>query len=210
MSKNFSLRSKNKQSLNFSLRSKNKQSLRPNGLKGFTLIELLVVIAIIGTLVAVLLPQLSNFNREQVLKNSASDLRSNIRKTQNNASSGLNCNSDGLSTSKWTIKFTKFSSDYIITATCSDGSQIPVSYFLPAGITISRIQLDSCILGNFSPRIPGVAKVIFSNISSAISYDVDGSLGCMPINNKALTTTLKDENTNTTKDVVIEKGGNVY
>lgn len=180
---------------------------------GFTLIELLVVIAIIGTLVAVLLPQLNNFNREQALKNAAADLKSNIRKTQNNAASGLNCNSNGLAATKWTLTFIQGASTYSIIATCSDlgNSLVSTSYSFPAGITIGGIKLGTCQIIDPDPPVPpSKTSLIFNNISSAINFTTT-NIDC-PISpsTNSMTLILQDINSNTTKNVVIEKGGNVY
>lgn len=174
------------------------------GLRGFTLIELLVVIAIIGTLVTILLPQLNNFNRDQVLKNATADLRSNIKKTQNNASSGLNCNDAGVAATKWTIDFTNGASGYTITPTCSSGSSPPHSEQFPSGIKIRGINLGDCSLGN-SQQV----SVIFNNISSAIDFTTT-DLGCPILGTNKISIFLDNTNAVGGTTVVIEKGGTVY
>jgi prepilin-type N-terminal cleavage/methylation domain-containing protein len=55
---------------------------------GFTLVELLIVIAIIGILSTVLLANYNSFGRRQEVKNTAAELKSELRKYQNFAISG--------------------------------------------------------------------------------------------------------------------------
>lgn len=172
--------------------------------KGFTLIELLVVIAIIGTLVAVLLPQLSNFNRGQTLKNAAADLQSNIRKTQNNASSGLNCNSNFKDTaSGWKIDFVQGGASYNVSAICSGGNVgISTAQPFPSGITISQINVGTL---DCSP-----VSAVFSNISSVINFEKPATCA-VPVNTNSMSIFLNDTNAiGIGSTVVIEKGGAVY
>lgn len=172
--------------------------------KAFTLIELLVVIAIIGTLIAVVLPQLNLFNRDQVLKNAAANLQSSIRKTQNNASSGLNCNGAGLAAKEWTINFAKDANSYTIAATCSDDNVgIGTTQQFPAGITISDIQFGT------STTSCNQASVMFKNISSAISFATT-DVGCSSLVGGSKTSIYLSNTVGTGTTVVVEKGGSVY
>lgn len=169
---------------------------------GFTLVELLVVIAIIGTLLVVLLPQLNRFNNEQVLKNTAAELRSNIKKTQNNASSGLNCNNTGAAASQWKINFTKNAGIYAISATCAKGEpSTSRSELFPSGIKINDIQIDDVSYTS--------ASIIFDNISSAINFTKES--GSLLPNADTIKIFLKDSNVvGIGSTVVLEKGGTVY
>lgn len=53
------------------------------GRQGFSLIELLVVFAIIALILGVAVPGFTNYNRSQVLKTAAFDLKSILREAQN-------------------------------------------------------------------------------------------------------------------------------
>ena len=187
---------------------------------GFTLIELMVVIAIIGIMIAVLLPQLNRYSREQMLKNAAADLLSNIRKTQNNASSGVNCNEAGtlpaLPAKEWTMRFdTDENSDvnksYRITATCeNDVIGIPTIKYLPPGITISDIEIGTKtnnILSNIQSCSP--VSAVFSNISSAVNFSADSACE-FPSTANIIRVFLNDAGIGIGTTVVIEKGGSVY
>lgn len=76
----------------FFYRSLTKSSNSPffkSSSRGFTLIELLVVIAIIGLLTGGAIAAYNNFNRGQVVKRAALELKSDLRESQNRAISGV-------------------------------------------------------------------------------------------------------------------------
>lgn len=97
--------------------------------QGFTLAELLIVIIIIVSLTAFMLPKLSLFNRSQSLENEASKLQSALRVAQNNAASGIKCNSTTVA-SDWYIRFASNNS-YFLESTCSGSSVVPTA--VPTG-----------------------------------------------------------------------------
>ncbi|MFA6251337.1 MAG: prepilin-type N-terminal cleavage/methylation domain-containing protein [Candidatus Paceibacterota bacterium] len=64
--------------------------------KGISLIEILIVIAIIGILSAIIVPSLSKFHNQQVLKNSAEDIFALLNEARNSTISSKNSNTYGV------------------------------------------------------------------------------------------------------------------
>src|SRR3990167_8527736 len=67
--------------------------------RGFSLIELLVVVAIIGILSSGAIAAYNNFNKAQVVRRAALNLKSDLRESQNRATSGVkhaDCRADGI------------------------------------------------------------------------------------------------------------------
>jgi prepilin-type N-terminal cleavage/methylation domain-containing protein len=60
--------------------------------KGFTMIELLMVIAIIGIISLLSVPKLSDFKKEQSLKNTTGDIMALLNKAKSDSLSSLNSN----------------------------------------------------------------------------------------------------------------------
>ncbi len=58
--------------------------------KGISIIEILIIIAIISAIVAVIIPNLSEFRNQQVLKNTREDVISLLNKARNNTISSKN------------------------------------------------------------------------------------------------------------------------
>lgn len=186
--------------------------------KGFTLIELLVVITIIASLVGVFAPKFITYSKYQDLQGAAANLQTNIRTAQNNASSGLRCTGNTVASS-WYLYF--FGSDaYRLETTCAGpapgaGTPTPTPpvstvYKFPAGVSIDFIELNSC---------PGIdlknsdLKVIFSNISGVLKFEVSGAnVGCGSSSYaKTLAIRLKSlSDPGNPISVIIEKGGSVY
>jgi len=179
---------------------------------GFTLLELLVVMAIMVGLMIVVIPQFNSFQRSQNLKNTALELQTNLRKAQNNAASGVKCNST-TSAASWNIEFPN-STSYQLETVCSDLTVSPAppsAYSLPSGISVDSITLDSCSDINLI-EVEADPRVIFSNISGAVGFSVDPSVGC-PVSEtstKQMIITLMLDYDLSFVDVIIEKGGSIY
>ncbi len=106
--------------------------------RGFTLIELLVVVSIIGILFTIGIAQYMNFNRSQILDQTAQELKNNLRLAQTMAFTGEKPGEcialDGYQVS--------FSSDsYIIQPVC--GGNVVDSgkktFYLPLGVGFTSI-----------------------------------------------------------------------
>lgn len=177
--------------------------------KGFTLIELLVVIAIMGSLIVILLPQLNNFYRQQVLRDAASALQSVLKTAQNNASSGVKCNSVGASAKFWKISFGADKKSYMLQSECdSGGVGVTRNYQLPQGVTIKEVRLDSCT----ASISPNDAQIEFANISANINFKSTDT-GCPITFNTGkmkIKLQLQETSLQATIEVVVDKGGSIY
>lgn len=179
---------------------------------GFTLIELAVVVVIISTLMVLILPKLSLFSKSQALEDEASRLQTALRVAQNNAASGIKCNST-VPASNWYLKFADTTTYYLETV-CS-GSEVgaltptptpPVStrYAIASGISVKEIKLDSCTITAGSV---GGVRASFTNIASLVNL---ANAGC-PGDPAKMTITLQiNSDPGKTANVVVEKGGPIY
>lgn len=107
---------------------------------GFTLIELLVVTSIIGVIFAIGVVQYMNFNRSQILEQSAQELRNNLRLAQTLALSGekpWGCDFlDG-----YQVSFASGNPDsYAVRAICGGvATGVPKTFSLPSVVKFSSI-----------------------------------------------------------------------
>lgn len=105
------------------------------GKKGFTLIELLLAVSFIGILTAIGLASYNNYNQTQILKQAASDLKSNLRLAQNRAIAGEKPTGCGV-LDGYQVSFT--AANYTVQALCSGSPLGTVSTFnLPAGVSLT-------------------------------------------------------------------------
>jgi len=100
----------------------------PEQSEGFTLIELLVVVAIIGILTSIAVTSFNSFSRNQTVKIAAADLKSQVRLSKTNSSSGKkaeacrvdNLKSDGSASSDLKDDYTLIG--HFLTFTVADGT----------------------------------------------------------------------------------------
>jgi prepilin-type N-terminal cleavage/methylation domain-containing protein len=148
---------------------------------GFTLIELLVVISIIGILTAITIPQLTAFNRRQILKNAAAEVKNNLRFAQNKAFAAevdTNiCNVPNAQALRGWYFSVDSTTSYSISGLCANpdtgltfGTR---SFQLPQGLTIS-MSPSAYIL--FEPLSKGVSFYDTSiiNLLSVMAKDING------------------------------------
>jgi len=183
---------------------------------GFTLIELMVVIAIIAILVIIAIPSYGEYSKSQKLAEAANQLQTVLRQAQNNAQTGTQCKigSNNYKASSWII--TLNTGDYSIKPVCSEAPPIPTPNSqlnpLPSGVTISDVQvvnspLDTSPCPGFPPAPPVSPTTIeYKNLSSEVVFNLPG---CNPGVNAIVEITLSLD-TNTSRTVVVEKGGGIY
>src|SRR3989344_102032 len=119
---------------------------------GYTLIELMIVVTVIGLAVGLITTSYLGFERRQRVKNTALEIKNNIRLAQNNAHSG----NKGLGSGKcdtdkeeilvgWYASFDKDLQTYFVEGVCKDqsgaehefGKQI---FRLPQDVSISAVD----------------------------------------------------------------------
>ncbi len=203
--------------------------------KGFTLIELLVVIAIMAVVGTFTIANYRSFGEDQDLKSASLDIQSQIRTAQTNATTGKKCipRNDPISPAiEWSNDFFKQDDGDKIRLTCTyknaSGSLIggywgAQKYLtLPANIKLVSVDIDGC-LNTFSV-VPhnehtgrgSYAGIVFKPISGNITFysypsgSVDSGNNCNEESRKTFKVNLKNTKTNSTKQVIIDKGGRVY
>ncbi|MBI4037374.1 type II secretion system protein [Candidatus Daviesbacteria bacterium] len=184
-------------------------------LPGFTLIELLIVIAIMATLAVAILPQLNRYNQNQALQIEALRLQTALRAAQNNAGSGLKCNS-GAKNTNWYLSFVSLSNNtYTLRATCADNSMTTyVSYTIPPGVKLSTISAGGCSIpiNGLASGFLAAISIMFNNISADVTFNVAYYSGCPSFTNadKLVITLTQADNAENLKKVVVKKGGSIY
>lgn len=204
--------------------------------KGFTLIELLVAITVMAIVGVFAMANFRSFGQDKELENAALDIQSQIRVAQTNASTNLTCR--GIRPAgQWRDDFSKQSNIYKIKLSCNysdpgnpscrgDGACIGNEKILvlPPDIIIEKIIVkgsDNTLPNDFiesnSPPYGGgsYAATVFSEPPFAklsfrcyTNYPSAGCTGGTPDNKFVIQ--LKNTKTSSTKQVIIEEGGNVY
>jgi prepilin-type N-terminal cleavage/methylation domain-containing protein len=111
-----------------------KKSMRRSG---FTLIEIIVSVTLLLLLSGLFIANYTEFRNSQTVKQSASDLISNLQAVRTMASAGVK--PSGCDTLVgYAVEFT--ADAYTASAVCQDGDEYPpVTYTLPANVTFSPI-----------------------------------------------------------------------
>lgn len=179
--------------------------------EGFTLVELLVVVAIMATLVAIMVPKFTGFNRLETLQNTAADLQTILRSAQNDATSGAVKCTPSTPAARWILEFTS-STSYQIGGECASSSlplPTPImsgNHLLPSDVEISNVRLGDCDIDPTENP-----EVSFDNISGETGFD-RGSDTCPTVSRATqMVITLQSvSDSSKTVDVVVEKGGSIY
>lgn len=177
------------------------------------MVELLVTVAIIGTLTAVLIPQLEQFKNYQSLADTATTLQTALRTAQSNASNGTKCSGGGKA-AWWGVKISSNPSFYQLLSVCAvdPGITMPTpaassTVTLPVSTTISSIFVNGCR----NVELKGSPVTIeFTNVSGAISFTGSTVSGCPSQNHDKLIISLSDNATGAVSQVVVEKGSSIY
>lgn len=161
---------------------------------GFTLVELLVVIAIMAIVGVFTLANYRSFGEDQNLKNAVLDIQSLLRQTQTNATTNVICQSQYSAT--WQIVFLNATT---INSTCTEPS---ASVILKKTLQLGpNIQIQT-VAGSSSCPAVFPFTVNFSLLSGKMDFGV--------ANCTLLTITLRNSQTNSTKDLTLEAGGRIY
>jgi prepilin-type N-terminal cleavage/methylation domain-containing protein len=115
-------------------------------LPGFTLVELLIVIGVMALLIYIGITSYVDFNRRQMLTQTAKDIASTIRLAQNKATSGEKSMADcqsGLNAHRldiWQISFITGESEYVLKGSCGGLAFGVQAYKIAKNITFGNTQ----------------------------------------------------------------------
>jgi len=140
---------------------------------GFTLIELLVAISIIGILFGVGITSYNQFNRRQILEQTARNIKEDLRMAQSKALSGEKPTGCSGILHGYRVNF--YSSNYTIFAICQNPIQIK-NFTLPSGITFSSYPASILfkVLGQ-GVIITGATDITLSAFSQTRTITVTSS-----------------------------------
>lgn len=157
---------------------------------GFTLVEFLIVFVITATIIGFAIPAFNNFNRTQLLKTAAAELKINLRQTQGKALSGeKTCNiTPEQSTTEllgWYIRFDLINFTYSIAHHCynidpdgdkTEGTDEEWSLKTYTMKGVSSVDFSPANLGYilFEPVSKGVS--FYSATAGGVSFTVGNKL----------------------------------
>lgn len=137
---------------------------------GFTLIELLIVITIFGLTASLVTASYLSFERNQVLKNAAKSLKSDLRFTQNKALSGDKGQvSDCPSTSTlvgWYLNVAQDATSYTVSGDCRTGTG--ESSFGAKTLTLPPGAKIKSILYGVSTK--SAVNILFQPLASGVTF----------------------------------------
>jgi prepilin-type N-terminal cleavage/methylation domain-containing protein len=170
------------------------------GFKGFTLIELLIVIAMLSLIMVVVMPNIRNIRDQQSLNSAVAEFQSHIRLAQNNALSGVKCNSSTKGATEWHLTLTATNS-YKIEASCIEGTSPTKTYTLSSGVAVEKVNNCATVIDT---------SIAFYNINGNPLFVLPAI--CAITNPAQLEFVLKftANSSIATKKVIVDKGGRVY
>lgn len=163
---------------------------------GFTLLEILIAISIVSVISALTIPNLRNFNEEQVLKNDASRLVTVLRQAQSNTQARVNCEPTKESAG-WRVNFPSSTTFNLIAICASDLSTRSIS----SNTTTSNITL--AILDADTDSICTTSNSHINFMSS----NADPICNSVPVDN--LKIQLTNSKTLSIRSITINKAGSI-
>ncbi len=166
---------------------------------------------IMAAFAAVTIPQMSQFNKDQSLPQTADALQETFRVAQANATSGRQCQSD--TSTAWYAQLTG-ANGYNIGSSCTSTTPTPtptptLSSVKVVDVDMSGPTADIC---HETANFAGMG-VSFQNITGAVSFMLGSSTDCSAIQMASATkmTITLQQGTDTTKQarVAIGKGGSI-
>lgn len=141
--------------------------MRIKNINGYTLIEILIALTVITILFTVGFVSYRDFSRRQALQGAVKVVQGDLRKTQQNAMSGIkpagaSCNNPN-SLIGYNFTVLAGGSGYTIEASCSGGSIVMDTVSIPTGITINPLPSPNPILFKVlgqGTNIPGTGTTI--------------------------------------------------
>jgi len=136
---------------------------------GFTIVEFLVVFAITAVIIGFAIPAFNSFNRTQLLKTAAAELKTNLRQAQSKALSGEKaCNPTDqfyMSLLGWYVHFDPAYFSYTIAHHCiySSNSLEDTTEYSPKTYTMRGISVI-----DLSPS--NLAYILFEPVSKGVSF----------------------------------------